>query len=113
MMTLRDLISELVAAWQSGDAHRAAAFFAPDGIYHESGREPLVGREAIFAHFARFFRDGPAWRFDIDETIVEGDRAAITYRFAINTDGTWRSNDGCAIVHRTDGLVTLWREFHG
>jgi limonene-1,2-epoxide hydrolase len=111
MMTLRDLIDELVRAWQSGDAHRAAAFFAPDGIYHESGRAPLVGREAIFAHFARFFRDGPAWRFDIDEVIVQGEHAAITYRFAVNTEGTWRNNEGCAIVHSAYGLVTLWREY--
>ncbi len=112
-MTVRDLIDELVGAWQSGDAHRAAAFFAPDGVYHEAGREPIAGREAIFAHFARFFRDGPAWRFDIDELIVEGERAAVRYRFAVNTGGTWRSRDGCAIVHRADGLVALWREYQG
>jgi limonene-1,2-epoxide hydrolase len=112
-MTLRDLIDELVGAWQSGDAHRAAAFFAPEGIYHESGRDPLFGREAIFAHFARFFRDGPAWRFDIDQIIVEGERAAVTYRFGVNVDGVWRYNDGCAIVLRLDGLVALWREYHG
>jgi predicted ester cyclase len=113
MMTLRDLIDELVGAWQSGDAHRATAFFAPDGVYHEAGRAPIAGREAIFAHFARFFRDGPAWRFDIDEIIVEGERAAVRYRFEVNADGTWRSRDGCAIVHRAGGLVTLWREYQG
>jgi limonene-1,2-epoxide hydrolase len=112
-MTLRDVIEELVAAWQSGDAHRAAAFFAPEGIYHESGREPIVGREAIAAHFARFFRDGPAWRCDIVEVLVDGERAAVTYRFEINVDGTWHSSEGCAIVQRADGLVALWREFHG
>ncbi|MGB6986545.1 MAG: nuclear transport factor 2 family protein [Candidatus Aquilonibacter sp.] len=112
-MTLRALIEELVGAWQSGDAHRAAAFFAPEGIYHESGREPLVGREAIFAHFVRFFRDGPAWRFNIDDVIVDGEHAAVSYRFEINIDGAWRRNDGCAIVHRADGLVVLWREFQG
>ncbi len=112
-MTLHELIDELVGAWQSGDAHRAAAFFAADGVYHESGREPIVGREAILAHFARFFRDGPAWRFDIDEIIVEDERAAVTYRFEINVSGTWRRNDGCAIVQRAGSLVALWREYHG
>lgn len=112
-MTLHELIDELVGAWQSGDAHRAAAFFAPDGVYHESGHDPIVGREAILAHFARFFRDGPAWRFDIDEIIVEDERAAVTYRFEINVVGTWRGNDGCALVRRAGGLVALWREYHG
>jgi uncharacterized protein (TIGR02246 family) len=112
MMTLRDLIDELVGAWQSGDAHRAAAFFAPDGVYQESGRAALTGRDAIFAYFARFFRDGPAWRFDIDDVIVEGERAAVIYRFEINAGGTWRSHDGCAIVERDGALVVRWREYH-
>ncbi len=112
-MTLRELIEELVEAWQSGDAHRAAAFFAPDGVYHESGREPIVGRDAISAHFSRFFRDGPAWRIDIEEVIVEGERAALSYRFEINSGGVWRRSGGCAIVHRAGALVALWREYHG
>ena len=112
-MTLHELIDELVDAWQSGDAHRAAAFFAPDGVYHESGREPIVGREAIFAHFARFFRDGPAWRFDIDEVIVEGERAAVSYHFAINSDGTWDTRYGCALVQYERSLVVRWREYRG
>jgi limonene-1,2-epoxide hydrolase len=112
-VTLRELIEELVGAWQSGDAHRAAAFFAPDGVYHESGAEPIVGRDAIFAHFARFFRDGPAWRFDIEEIIVESERAAVAYRFGVNRDGAWNSQNGCAIVRCEGNLITQWREFRG
>ncbi|HUA09807.1 MAG TPA: nuclear transport factor 2 family protein [Candidatus Acidoferrales bacterium] len=112
-MTPRELVEELVDAWQAGDAHRAAAFFAPQGVYRESGREAIVGRDAIYAHFARFFRDGPAWRFTIDELVAEGDRAAVAYRFEINTEGTWRAREGCALVHCSDGLVTLWREYQG
>ncbi|HUN28992.1 MAG TPA: nuclear transport factor 2 family protein [Alphaproteobacteria bacterium] len=108
---MRQLIEELVGAWQSGDAHRASAFFAPEGVYHESGREPIVGRDAIFAHFARFFRDGPAWRFEIDEIIVEGERAAVGYRFGINRSGTWQSSAGCALVHRENELIVRWREY--
>ena len=112
-MSLRELIEELVGAWQSGDAHRAAAFFAPDGVYHESGEEPLVGRDAIFTHFARFFRDGPAWRFEIEEIIVEGERAAVAYRFGVNRNGVWITSGGCALVLRKDSLVAQWREYRG
>jgi limonene-1,2-epoxide hydrolase len=108
----RELLEELARAWEANDAHRAAAFFAPDGTYHESGAEPIVGREAIYAHFARFFRDGPAWRFDIDEILVDGERAAVAYRFHINRAGTWELREGCAIVHATDGLIVRWREYH-
>ncbi len=112
-MTVRELIEELVGAWQANDAHRAAAFFAPDGVYHEWGREPIVGREAIFAHFARFFRDGPAWRFEIDEVIVEDERAAVAYRFGTNSDGTWNMRNGCALVRYEQSLITQWREYRG
>jgi limonene-1,2-epoxide hydrolase len=110
-VTLRELIEELVGAWQSGDAHRAAAFFASDAVYHESGEEPLVGRDAIFAHFARFFRDGPAWRFEIEEIIVEGERAAVGYRFGVNRDGVWSTSSGCARVRREGSLIAQWREY--
>lgn len=112
-MTIRALIEELIAAWQANDAHRASAFFAVEGIYHESGREPVVGRDAIFAHFERFFRDGPPWRIDVEEIVVEGERAAVAFRFAIATGGVWQGRDGCALVRRDNGLVASWREYHG
>ena len=112
-MTLRDLIEELVGAWQANDAHRAAAFFALDGIYHESGSEPILGRERIFEHFARFFHDGPAWRFEIDEMVVEGQRAAVGYRFGVNRDGTWNMRCGCALVRGEHSLIAQWREYRG
>jgi limonene-1,2-epoxide hydrolase len=112
-MSLRELVEELARAWEANDAHRAAAFFAADGVYHESGAQPVVGRDAIYTHFARFFRDGPAWRFDIDEIVVEEERAAVTYRFSINRDGAWETRDGCAFVRTHEGLVASWREYHG
>ena len=112
-MHLSELIGELARAWESNDAHRAAAFFAPGGIYHESGRDPIVGRDAIFDHFVRFFRDGPAWRFEVEEIIVDGERAAIAYRFAVNRGGTWETRDGAALVWRADGLIARWREYQG
>jgi uncharacterized protein (TIGR02246 family) len=113
-MNVRELIGELVAAWQSYDAHRASAFFAPNGIYRESGREPIVGREAIYEHFKRFFRDGPAWQLGVEEIIVEGDRAAVVYRFDVkDARGEWRARAGCAIVRHNGGSIVEWREFMG
>ena len=112
-MTLRESIEELVGAWQSGDALRASAFFAQDATYHESGREPVLGRDAIAAYFARFFRDGPPWRFEIDDVLADGDRAAVTYRFSMQREGRWETREGCALVRREGGLIAAWREYHG
>lgn len=113
-MTIHALIEELISAWKTNDAHRASAFFAPDATYHESGHEPIVGREAIFAHFQRFFRDGPPWQFEVDEIVAEDERAAIAYRFAVKgSTGGWQERDGCAFVRREAGLIVYWREYHG
>lgn len=113
-MTHRQLLDQLFAAWRRGDALRSAAHFAPDATYREAGRDPLVGRAAIVEHFTKFFRDGPRWEFHADETIVEGDRAAIAYRFAIVSDeGPWRERSGCAFVVFADGTIAQWREYEG
>jgi uncharacterized protein (TIGR02246 family) len=110
---LAALIEELVAAWQVNDAHRASAFFAQDGVYHEAGGDAIAGREAILEHFQRFFRDGPAWRFEIEEIVVEDDRAAVAYRFSVSRRGEWHQSEGCALVRREGGLIARWREYHG
>ena len=113
-MTFRLLIEELVGAWQANDALRAGAFFAVDGVYAESGREPITGREVILDHFTHFFREGPVWKITIDEIIAEDDRAAVAYRFSMKgRTGGWQERAGCALVRREGGLVTLWREYHG
>lgn len=113
-MSLRALIEELVAAWRTNDAYRASAFFTLDATYSEPGREPLKGREAILEHFRRFFRDGPPWRFDVDEIVAEGNRAAVAYRFAVKTSGDdWDERAGCALVRCEGGLIEHWREYYG
>jgi uncharacterized protein (TIGR02246 family) len=113
-VTASALIEELIAAWTSGDALRACAFFAPEGIYREPGRDAIRGRDAIFSYFLRFFRDGPPWKFFVDEILARDDRAVVIYRFAIKGEGEeWRERAGCAAVKCVDGLITEWREYHG
>jgi uncharacterized protein (TIGR02246 family) len=114
MVDHRDVLRGVFAAWRDGDALRSAAYFAGDGVYREANREPIVGRDAIVAHFTRFFRDGPPFRFHVDETIVEGDRAAVRYRFEIATSGgAWVEKPGCALVAFSNGTIVEWREYGG
>jgi len=111
-MTTAELLASLFAAWQSGDALRAAAHFAPDAAYREAGREAIVGRDAIVRHFTMFFRDGPAWKFHVDDVLTVGERAAVRYRFEIaDATGNWRSKEGCAFATVRDGTLTEWREY--
>jgi uncharacterized protein (TIGR02246 family) len=110
----RETLDGLLAAWRTGDALRASAHFAEDGLYHEARHEPIRGRDALVAHFTRFFRDGPVWELNVDQIVVEGDRAAVAYRFQVKSDdGKWRERPGCAFVRFIDGSVAEWREYEG
>lgn len=113
--TSRGTLQGLIDAWRSGDALRAAAHFIDEAHYGEAGRVPLVGRDALVAHFTRFFRDGPRWRFEVDDVIVDEDRACVVYRFAIEgSGGVWRERAGCAIVKFDSyGAIAAWREYEG
>lgn len=111
LKTLRGVI----AAWQHGDALRAAAYFTPEASYAEAGGAAFVGRDALVAHFTRFFRDGPGWHFTVDDVILEGNRACVVYRFSIkDVHGTWNEREGCAVVHfEQNGAILAWREYGG
>jgi uncharacterized protein (TIGR02246 family) len=113
-MTHRELLEGLFASWRNGDALRSAAHFCIDGTYREAGREPIAGRDAIVAHFTRFFRDGPQWEFVPECIVVEGERAAVRYRFATISRATGRlERSGCAFVTFRDGTIAEWREYEG
>jgi len=113
-VTHRQALEALFGAWRVGDALRSAAHFATDGVYREARREPIVGRDAIVEHFTKFFRDGPRWEFHADVTIVEGNRAAVQFRFAtVSPEGAWLERSGCAFVTFADGTIAEWREYEG
>lgn len=113
-MTHREALDGLFAAWRTGDALRSGAHFGIAATYREARHEPIVGRDAIVSHFTKFFRDGPRYEFTVDETVVEEDRAAVRYRFAVvGIDGTWHERPGCAFVTFVDGTIVEWREYEG
>ncbi|GAC1395376.1 MAG: hypothetical protein NVS2B8_06540 [Vulcanimicrobiaceae bacterium] len=113
-MTHREALTRLFESWRTGDALRSGAHFAADGTYREARCEPIVGREAIVAYFTRFFRDGPRFEFFVDDMVVEDNRAAVRYRFAIAAvGGTWTERFGCAFVTFADGTIAEWREYEG
>ena len=112
VISIRDLITELVAAWQAGDALRASAFFSNDGVFAEAGHEPVVGRDAIVSHFTMFFRDGPAFRLIVKDTIAEEHRCAVFYAYELFKNDAWVKKDGVALVTVENGLVSSWKEFY-
>ena len=81
-------------------------------MFAEAGHEPVVGREAIVAHFTRFFRDGPVFRLIVKDSVVEDHRCAVFYTFELQKNDAWVKKDGVAMVHVENGLVSLWKEFY-
>ncbi len=54
-MLPKTLVKAWVEAFNRGDAEAMAAFYAPDAINHQVAEQPVRGREAIRAMFARDF----------------------------------------------------------
>lgn len=109
-----DALAGLLDALARRDLAGAAAGFAEHATYQEARRDPLRGRAAIAAHFARFAASGAAWRFEVDDVIAEADRACVLYRFGTpgGDGGSWRETAGCAVVRFDQhGHITEWREY--
>jgi ketosteroid isomerase-like protein len=109
-------LATVLDAFARGDLAAAAAEFAEHAVYREARKPGVRGQPAVAAHFARFAASGTAWRFLVDDVIVDGDRACVVYRFAVpGGDGTgWLERAGCALV-RLDGRghIAEWREYEG
>ena len=111
---MRVAIDAAIAAWTGRDPDAAAASFSADGCFMESGREPVVGTAALRARFASFFAGVADWEMSVDETLVQGERAAVFYRFRVKgASGAWSERAGCAGVLVRDGRIAVWREYAG
>ena len=56
--------------WRAGDETGSAAYFTPDGIFHEAKKEPVAGRDNIAAHWKPFFHGGPEWRMTVHDLLI-------------------------------------------
>jgi hypothetical protein len=108
-------LDAVIEAWRASDPVTAGSFFAPYARYEEFHRTPIVGRDAIVDHFTRFLLHGPAWRFELDDLIVEEPVGCLVYRFSIEgADGKWHERAGCAVARfNVDGEIAAWREYEG
>ena len=105
-------LDALLAAVSAGDLREAAACFAAEGRYQEAAHAPIVGRDAIAAHFARFAAQGRRWRFIVDEVFGEANRACVVYRYAEGEGAGGRERAGVAIIRlAADGSIAEWREY--
>jgi len=110
----RELVRAFIDRLAAGDVESAVSFFAPDGRFQEAEGPPLVGHAAIRERLSEFLSLGRHWRLEIDDVIEEknGERAALTYRFIIESeDGEHSERAGCAVIKRSGESFVQWREY--
>ncbi|HYL58598.1 MAG TPA: nuclear transport factor 2 family protein [Candidatus Acidoferrales bacterium] len=107
-------------AWESRDAARVAALYAPDSthesalvpqIYPELGRTTLHGPAEITEYARRGLARYRELRFAIISVVESGDRAAVEYRRHSNLDGANPKHVMELIEWRGD-LIAAVRVFH-
>jgi ketosteroid isomerase-like protein len=102
-MRPKELVRAWVAAFNRGDADAMAAFYHDDATNHQVALEPVVGREAIRAMFARDY--AAAEMVCIVENIFEdGDWAILEWRDPLGLRG-------CGFFHIRDGKIAFQRGY--
>ena len=102
-MRPKELVRAWVAAFNRGDAEAMAAFYHDDATNHQVALEPVVGREAIRAMFARDY--AAAEMVCIVENIFEdGDWAILEWRDPLGLRG-------CGFFHIRDGKIAFQRGY--
>ena len=105
----QQLMTELAAAWNSGDAKRAASLFAEDAVYVDPSRRKFYrGRAVLRGLFDRTSQRAPmriAWRHVFFDEPSQTGAAEFTF------DWSGHAFTGVAIVIIEEGLVSRWREY--
>jgi len=78
---ITELLTELLEAWNAHDPERVAEFYAQTYEGMDVGEAgPLRGPEAVRQMVARYLRAFPDLEFTQEETIAQGQRAALMWR---------------------------------
>jgi limonene-1,2-epoxide hydrolase len=107
------IVREYLAAWTGRDADRLADYFIDNAIWHESWREPVVGRHAIREELA--FQISWATDFDLQVlTLATTGNSVMTERsdrfvmnghqIAVPVAGVFDLDD--------DGKFIEWRDYY-
>ena len=102
-MRPRELVQGWVEAFNRGNAEEVTAFYHEDAVNHQVTQDPVEGRAAIQAMFAREF--AAADMVCIVENIFEdGDVAILEWRDPLGLRG-------CGFFHVKDGKIVFQRGY--
>lgn len=102
-MTPREVLERWVALFNARDVDGIASLYAQDAVNHQIALEPVVGRDAIRAMFAREF--SAANMVCIPDAVHEaGDVVALEWKDPVGLRG-------CGFFTVKSGLITLQRGY--
>lgn len=102
-MEPREVVKNWVNAFNRADPDEVAAFYAEDAVNHQVVREPIRGREAIRAMFAREF--GHAEMIcEIENLFQDGDWAILEWKDP-------KGLRGCGFFHVVDDRIVFQRGY--
>lgn len=97
------LVEAWVAAFNAADADALAALYAPDAVNHQVALEPVQGREAIGAMFAREFA-AAEMHCIVEGLYQDGEVAILEWRDPLGLRG-------CGFFTVRDGLIAFQRGY--
>jgi steroid delta-isomerase-like uncharacterized protein len=120
-MTPKEVLCAWVKAWEEHDAHAVAALYHDDAVNHQvAAGEPMVGRAAILADTAEFFRAFPDSFTHIENLFSDGEWAMLEW----SGGGTWKGEflgrppngksfrlRGCGFFHVVEGKIRFQRGY--
>ncbi len=78
---IADVLRRYEAAVQDHDARVQAAFYAPDGVREGPAFGAVTGRAAIQKRYEYWYTAFPDLVLELEEMVIEGDRAAVFWKF--------------------------------
>jgi steroid delta-isomerase-like uncharacterized protein len=103
----REIVERYLAALNAGDADAIAACVTED-FYNEhtsaEGRS-LRGRAAYRERLGGFLSEFRELRYEVEDLLVDGDRAAVAYRMSFRMDGSPVTVRGMFRFEIVDGLI--------
>lgn len=102
-MSPKDVVKAWVKAFNRGNAEEVASFYVENAVNHQVANEPVKGRAAIEAMFAREFA-AAEMVCHIENLFEDGDWAILEWRDP-------RGLRGCGFFQISDGKIVFQRGY--
>jgi limonene-1,2-epoxide hydrolase len=106
-----DFMAAFIAAWPTGDATTLSRFFSENAEYCNGPFDPVHGRQAIVADFARMMSLGGEVEAEIRHLLTDGAIVMTERVDYVRSGGTTAGLKIAGVFEVHDGVITAWRDY--